>query len=107
MHSVLEYRKQRQKQYIAIGKTDLLYNSKWLCGNFTKFFVVFHVNINYCLLFSRRARAASEEENNPGTKPKVLSCLKEPPSSMRVDHFASCENIVPRFQTPSIPHPGF
>ena len=24
-----------QKQYIAIGKTDLLYNSMGLCGNFT------------------------------------------------------------------------
>ena len=35
MHSVLGYRKQWQKQYIAIGKTDLFYNSMGLCGNFT------------------------------------------------------------------------
>ena len=26
-----------KKQYIAIGKTDLLYNSMGLCGNFTRF----------------------------------------------------------------------
>ena len=36
MHSVLEQRKQWQKQYISIGKTDLFYNSIGLCGNFTK-----------------------------------------------------------------------
>ena len=35
MHSVLEQRKQWQKQYISIGKTDLFYNSMGLCGNFT------------------------------------------------------------------------
>ena len=35
MHSVLEKRKQWQKQYISIGKTDLFYNSMGLCGNFT------------------------------------------------------------------------
>ena len=35
MHSVLGLRKQWQKQYIAIGKTDLFYNSMRLCGNFT------------------------------------------------------------------------
>ena len=35
LHSVLEQRKQWQKQYISIGKTDLFYNSKGLCGNFT------------------------------------------------------------------------
>lgn len=33
---------------------------------------------------------------------KVLSCLKIPPTCMRVDRFANCENIVPRFQTPLI-----
>ncbi|RMX44875.1 hypothetical protein pdam_00020003 [Pocillopora damicornis] len=49
--------------------------------------------------------AACKEGNIPGTKPKVLICLKEPPTSMRVDRFASCENMDPRFQTPSIPHP--
>ena len=37
-----------------------------------------------------------------GTTTKVLSCLKIPLTSMRVDRFASCENIVPRFQTSSI-----
>ena len=36
MHSVLEQRKQWQKQYISVGKTDLFYNSMGLCGNFTK-----------------------------------------------------------------------
>ena len=36
MHSVLEQRKQWQKQYISVGKTDLFYNSIGLCGNFTK-----------------------------------------------------------------------
>ena len=35
MHSVLEQRKQWQKQYISIGKTDLFYNSTGLCGNLT------------------------------------------------------------------------
>ena len=35
MHSVLEQRKQWQKQYISIGKTDLFYNGMGLCGNFT------------------------------------------------------------------------
>ena len=35
MHSVLEQRKQWQKQYISVGKTDLFYNSMGLCGNFT------------------------------------------------------------------------
>ena len=30
---------------------------------------------------------------------KVLSCLKILLNSMHVDHFASCENIVPRFRT--------
>ena len=35
MHSVLGQRKQWQKQYIAIGKTDLFYNSMGLWGNFT------------------------------------------------------------------------
>ena len=34
MHSVLGYKK-RQKQYMAIGKTDLFNNSIGLCGNFT------------------------------------------------------------------------
>lgn len=33
---------------------------------------------------------------------KVLSCLKIPPTCMRFDHFANCENIVPQFQTPLI-----
>ena len=37
MHSVLEQRKQWQKQYISIGKTDLFYNGMGLCGNFTLF----------------------------------------------------------------------
>ena len=37
MHSVLEQRKQWQKQYISIGKTDLFYNNMGLCGNFTIF----------------------------------------------------------------------
>ena len=36
IHSVLEQRKQWQKQYIAIGKTDLFYNSMGLCGIFTQ-----------------------------------------------------------------------
>ena len=36
MHSVLEQRKQWQKQYISVGKTDLFYNSMGLCGNFAK-----------------------------------------------------------------------
>ena len=36
MHSVLGYRKQWQKQYIAIRKTDLFYNSMGLWGNVTK-----------------------------------------------------------------------
>ena len=35
LHSVLEQRKQWQKQYISIGKTDLFYNSTGLCGNLT------------------------------------------------------------------------
>ena len=35
MYSVLGWRKQWQKQYIAIGKTDLFYNSMGLCGSFT------------------------------------------------------------------------
>ena len=35
MHSILEQRKQWQKQYISIRKTDLFYNSMRLCGNFT------------------------------------------------------------------------
>ena len=65
------------------------------------------LTLTYRLLFLETwARAACEEENIPGTKPKVLSCLKELPTSMRVDHFAGCENIDPRFQTPSIPHPA-
>ena len=34
-HSVLGLRKQWQKQYIAIGKTDLFYKGMGLCGNFT------------------------------------------------------------------------
>ena len=38
MHSVLEQRKQWQKQYISVGKTDLFYNSMGLCGNFTMVF---------------------------------------------------------------------
>ena len=37
MHSVLEQRKQWQKQYISIGKTDLFYNGMGLCRNFTIF----------------------------------------------------------------------
>ena len=36
-----------------------------------------------------------------GTTTEVLSCLKIPLTSMRVDHLASCEKIVPRFQTSS------
>ena len=45
-----------------------------------------------------------------GTTTKVLSCLKIPLTSMRF--IASCENVVPRFQTspilsfPSPPPPG-
>ena len=35
LHSVLGQRKHWQKQYVAIGKTDLFYNSMGLCGNFT------------------------------------------------------------------------
>ena len=35
MHSVLEQRKQWQKQYISVGKTDLFYNSMGLSRNFT------------------------------------------------------------------------
>ena len=37
-----------------------------------------------------------------GKTTKVLSFLKTPLPSMCVDRFASCENIVPRFQTSSI-----
>ena len=37
MHSVLEQRKQWQKQYIYIGKTDLFCNSMELYGNFTNY----------------------------------------------------------------------
>ena len=62
--------------------------------------------INRLLFLETWAQAACEEENIPRTKPKFLSCLKETPISVRVDRFASCENIVPRFQTPSIPHPA-
>ena len=44
-----------------------------------------------------------------GTTTKVVGCLNIPLTSMRVDCFASCENVVPRFQTssilPSPPHP--
>ena len=36
MHSVLGLRKQWQKQYIVLGKTDLFNNSIGLCGNFTR-----------------------------------------------------------------------
>ena len=32
---LLDRKNQRQKQYIAIGKTDLFYNSMGLCENFT------------------------------------------------------------------------
>ena len=49
MHSVLEQRKQWQKQYISIGKTDLFYNSMGLRGNFT---VDFCTEIFYARLFS-------------------------------------------------------
>ena len=45
MHSVLEWRKQRQKQYIAIGKTDLFYNSMGLYGNFILPYLVSHGNL--------------------------------------------------------------
>ena len=53
---------------------------------------------------------SSEKENIPylrkfaktlGTTTEVLSCLKIPLTNMRVDHLASCEKIVPRFQTSS------
>ena len=37
-----------------------------------------------------------------GTTTKVLSCLKIPLTSMRVDPLASCENILPGFQASSI-----
>ena len=40
----------------------------------------------------------------PGTT-TVLSCLKIPLASMRVDRFASYENIVPSFKTSSILSP--
>ena len=35
------------------------------------------------------------------TTMEVLGCLKKPLTSVRVDHLASCEKIVPRFQTSS------
>lgn len=38
-------------------------------------------------------------------KPYRSSVLKIPSTSMRVDRFASCENIIPRFQTPLFPLP--
>ena len=41
-----------------------------------------------------------------GTTTKVLSCLKIPLTSMRVDRLASCENIVPMFQTSSMVPPS-
>ena len=44
MHSVLEQRKQLQKQYISVGKTDLFYNSMGLCGNFT---VILGVKVSF------------------------------------------------------------
>ena len=49
MHSVLGWRKQWKKQYIAIGKTDLFYNSMGLCGNFTEKFTRWHNNIQNSL----------------------------------------------------------
>ena len=44
MHSVLEQRKQLQKQYISVEKTDLFYDSMGLCGNFT---VIFGVKVSF------------------------------------------------------------
>ena len=49
MHSVLGWRKQWKKQYIAIGKTDLFYNSMGLCGNFTEKLTKWHNNIQNSL----------------------------------------------------------
>ena len=37
-----------------------------------------------------------------GTTTRISGCLKIPLTSMRVDRLASCESIVPRFQTSSI-----
>ena len=50
MHSVLGKRKQWQKQYIAIEKTDLFYSSMGLCGNFTSFGKIFAQNKFYLFL---------------------------------------------------------
>ena len=84
MHSVLEQRKQWQKQYISVGKTDLFYNSMGLCGNFT--FLSNHwselsrwVCVRFCISIYRifltvlyfkptRDRARSSDLNTPITK---------------------------------------
>ena len=55
MHSVLEQRKQWQKQYISVGKTDLSYNSMGLWGNFTFFYLlVTFVDKNVLLLTKKK-----------------------------------------------------
>ena len=55
MHSVLEQRKQWQKQYISVGKTDLSYNSMGLCRNFNFFFLLItFVDKNVLLLTKKK-----------------------------------------------------
>ena len=55
MHSVLEQRKQWQKQYISVGKTDLSYNSMGLCRNFTFFYLLItFVDKNVLLLTKKK-----------------------------------------------------
>ena len=44
-----------KKQYIAIGKTDLFYNSMGLCGNFTQY------RVNVALVL--RAETSKLREN--------------------------------------------
>ena len=51
MHSVLEQRKQWQKHYISIGKTDLFYNSMGLYGNFINLNLLVHLEILFTMMY--------------------------------------------------------
>ena len=64
-------------------------------------------NFNWCwhrTLYLKRKRFPIIENllKTSGTETKVLSCLEIPLTSTSVDHFASCENVVPGPQVPDL-----
>ena len=85
-------------------------HDQWCAQSSLPSFLSIEYNFNWCwhrtLHLKKKTFPIFENLlETSGTTTKVLSCLKIPLASMRVDRFASCENIIPSFKTSSILSP--